>query len=72
MVSHTQNLCFAFHPSKCTLHPSSEQTHRAVSGHFCCGARGAVGGSVPFVGFICHMYSLSISRNMAHSLSVRT
>ncbi len=36
MVTHTQNLCSAFNPSKCT--------HTVVQ---CCGARGAVGDSVP-------------------------
>ncbi len=48
MVSHTWNLCSAFNPSKCThIAVSSEHTHtpRAV-GSQCCGARGAVGGSV--------------------------
>ncbi len=43
MVSHTWNLCSKFHPSKCThTAQSSEQTKQ-----LCCGARGAVGGSVP-------------------------
>ncbi len=45
--SHTRNLCSAFHPSKCThTAVSSEHTPGAVGSHFCCGARGAVGGSV--------------------------
>ncbi len=44
MVTHTQNLCSAFNPSKCTH--SSEHTPGAV-GSQCCGARGAVGGPVP-------------------------
>ncbi len=44
MVTHTQNLCSAFNPSKCTH--SSEHTPGAV-GSQCCGARGAVGGLVP-------------------------
>ncbi len=51
MVSHTQNLCSAFYPSKVHTH-SSEHTHRdhtrgAVGSHLCCGARRAVGGLVP-------------------------
>ncbi len=51
MVTHTRNLCSAFDPSKVHTH-SSEHTHRehtpgAVGSHLCCGARGAVGGSVP-------------------------
>ncbi len=41
MVTHTRNLCSAINPSKVHTH-SSEHTH-----HLCCGARGAVGGSVP-------------------------
>ncbi len=50
-VTHTRNSCSAFNPSKVHTH-SSEYTHRehtpgAVGSHFCCGARGAVGGSVP-------------------------
>ncbi len=40
MVTHTRNLCSAFDPSK--VH-----THGAVGSHLCCGARGAVRGSVP-------------------------
>ncbi len=46
MVTHTRNLCSAFNPSKVHTH-SSEHTHGAVGSHLCCGARGAVGGSVP-------------------------
>ncbi len=52
MVTHTRNWCSAFNPSKCThTAVSSEQTHThrkhiQSSGHVCCGARGAVGGSV--------------------------
>ncbi len=54
VVTHTRNLCSAFNPSKCTHTVSSEQTHThssehtpgAVGSHLCCGARGAVGGSV--------------------------
>ncbi len=46
MVTHTWNLCSAFNPSKCTHTHSSEHTPGAV-GSQCCGARGAVGGSVP-------------------------
>ncbi len=47
MATHTWNLCSAFNPSKCThTAVSSEHTHGAV-GSQCCGARGAVGGSVP-------------------------
>ncbi len=51
MVTHTRNLCSAINPSKVHTH-SSEHTHRehtpgAVGSHLCCGARGAVGGSVP-------------------------
>ncbi len=50
MVTHTRNMCSAFNPSKAHTH-SSEHTHRehtpgAVGSHLCCGARGAVGGSV--------------------------
>ncbi len=49
MVTHTRNLCSAFNPSKCTH--GSEHTHRehtpGAVGSQCCGARGAVGGSVP-------------------------
>ncbi len=57
MVTHTRNSCSAFtHPSAHTH--SSEHTHTvnptqlehtpgAVGSHLCCGARGAVGGSVP-------------------------
>ncbi len=46
MVTHTQNLCSAFNPSKVHTH-SSEHTPGAVGSHLCCSARGAVGGSVP-------------------------
>ncbi len=53
MVTHTWNLCSTFNPSKVHTH-SSEHTHThcehtpgAVGSHFCCGTRGAVGGSVP-------------------------
>ncbi len=52
MVTHTRNLCSAFNPSKVHTH-SSEHTHThrghtpgAVGSHLCCGAWGAVGGSV--------------------------
>ncbi len=52
--THTQNLCSAFNPSKVHTH-SSEHTHAhthrehtpGAVGSQCCGARGAVGGSVP-------------------------
>ncbi len=53
MGTYTQNLCFAFNPSKVHTHSSEHMhTHRehtpgAVGRHLCCGARGAVGGSVP-------------------------
>ncbi len=46
MVTHTRNLCSAINPSKVHTH-SSEHTTGAVGSHLCCGARGAVGGSVP-------------------------
>ncbi len=42
MVSYTWNLCSAYKPSKCTHKVET----RAVGSQFC-GARGAVGGSVP-------------------------
>ncbi len=45
MVTHTRNLCSAFIPSKVHTH-SSEHTPGAVGSHLCCGAWGAVGGSV--------------------------
>ncbi len=51
MVTHTQNWCSAFNPSKCThTVVSSEHTHcehapGAVGSH-CSSARGAIGGSV--------------------------
>ncbi len=56
VASHTWNLCSAFNPSKCThTAVSSEHTHThthcehtpGAVGSQCCGARGAVGGSVP-------------------------
>ncbi len=57
MVTHTRNLCSAFIPSKVRTHTHTHtqqwtHTHRehtpgAVGRHLCCGARGAVGGSVP-------------------------
>ncbi len=54
MVTHTRNSCSAFYPSKCThthtqqwTHTHREHTPGAVGSHLCCGARGAVGGSVP-------------------------
>ncbi len=57
MVTDTQNLCSAINPyPKCThtavnTHTHREHTPRAsgqpVGSHLCCGARGAVGGSVP-------------------------
>ncbi len=46
MVTHTRNLCSAVNPSKVHTQ-SSDHTHGAVGSHLCCGARGAVGGSVP-------------------------
>ncbi len=53
MVTHTRNLCSEINPSKVHTN-SSEHTHThcehtpgAVGSHLCCGARGAVGGSVP-------------------------
>ncbi len=46
MVTNTRNLCSAFIPSKEHTH-SSEHTPGAVGSHLCCGARGAVEGSVP-------------------------
>ncbi len=46
MVTHTQNLCSAFNTSKVHTH-SSEPTPGAVGSFLCCGARGAVGDSVP-------------------------
>ncbi len=45
MVTHTQNECPAFIPSKVHLH-SSEHTHTVNTHPGLCGARGAVGGSV--------------------------
>ncbi len=45
MVTHTRNLSSAFNPSKCTL--TAVNTHTRSSGQPYCGARGAVGGSVP-------------------------
>ncbi len=50
MVTHTQNLCSAFTHTAMNTHIDREHTPGAVS-HLCCGARGAVGGSVP--GFGC-------------------
>ncbi len=51
MVTHTRNLCSAFNPSKVHTqqwtHTHREHTPGAVGNHLCCGARGAVGGSVP-------------------------
>ncbi len=44
MVTHTRNLSSAFNPSKCTL---TAVNHTRSSGQPYCGARGAVGGSVP-------------------------
>ncbi len=46
MVTHTRNLCSAFIPSKVRTH-SVKHWPGAVGSHLCCGARGAVGGSVP-------------------------
>uniref|UniRef100_A0A8C1M871 NACHT domain-containing protein n=2 Tax=Cyprinus carpio TaxID=7962 RepID=A0A8C1M871_CYPCA len=46
MVTHNQNSCSAFNPSKVHTH-SSEHISGAVGSHLCCGARGAVGGLVP-------------------------
>ncbi len=51
MVTHTRNLCSAFtiqsaHTQQWT-HTHHEHTPGAVGSHLCCGARGAVGGSVP-------------------------
>ncbi len=45
MVTHTQNSCSAFDPSKVHTH-SCEHTPGAVGSHLCCGPRGAFGGSV--------------------------
>ncbi len=45
MVTHTQNVCSAFNPSKCTHTHSSEHTPGAMGSQYC-GTRGAVGGSV--------------------------
>ncbi len=51
MVTHTQNLCSAFNPSKVHTHSSEhkhcDHTPGAVGSRLCCGVRGAVGGSVP-------------------------
>ncbi len=55
MVPHPRNLCSAFKPSKCThtavrikqTHTHCEHIPGAVGSHLYCGARGAVGGSVP-------------------------
>ncbi len=54
MVTHTQNWCSAFNPSKCThtqqwvvnTHRHCEHTPGAVGSH-CSSAQGAIGGSVP-------------------------
>ncbi len=53
---HTQNLCSAFNPSKCThiavnTH-TVNHTPGAVGSLLCCGAWGAVGGSVPCSRFL--------------------
>ncbi len=45
MVTHIRNLCSAVNPSK--VHTQSSEHTQAVGSHLCCGARGAVGGSVP-------------------------
>ncbi len=50
MVTHTQNLGSAINPLKVHTHSSEHTpwTHTGAVGiHLCCGARGAVGGSVP-------------------------
>ncbi len=50
MVTHTRNLCSAFNPCAHTqqwTHTQREHTPGAVGSHLCCGAQGAVGGSVP-------------------------
>ncbi len=51
MVTHTRNSCSAFNPSKVHTrsreHTHCEHTPGAVGSHLCCGARGAVGSSVP-------------------------
>ncbi len=54
MTSHTLSLCSAFNPSKCTH--SSENTHGAVSSHFCCSTRGAVGVRYLAQGHLGHGY----------------
>ncbi len=49
-ATNTRNLCSAFNPSKCThtVNTHTPWTHTRSSGQpYCCGARGAVGGSVP-------------------------
>ncbi len=45
MMTHTRNSCSAFTHPKCTH--TTVNSHEAVGSHLCCGARGAVGGSVP-------------------------
>ncbi len=45
MLPHTRNLCSAFNPSK--VHTQQWTHTHTVGSHLCCGARGAVGGSVP-------------------------
>ncbi len=62
MVTHTRNSCSAINPSRVhthtvNTHPEQWATIYAVAPgeqlgvrcHLCCGARGAVGGSVPFM-----------------------
>ncbi len=46
MVTHTLNLCFAFNPSKCTHTAVNTHTPWTHTQSQCCGAWGAVGGSV--------------------------
>ncbi len=48
MVTHTLNFCSAINPHKvCTHTAVNTHTPGAVGNHLCCGAWGAVGGSVP-------------------------
>lgn len=73
VVYHTENLCFAFHPFKCTYstHQSVMYTLRAIGSHFYCGTHEGFGGLVWFK-CLTSVMVLRLEESVVHSFLLPT